>query len=102
MHIRYKQRGNTATVFIEGELDHHSAAKVKAELEKIIDTQNPSQLVLDLEKMAFMDSSGIGVLLSKYKQLKRSGGSMYVKNLNKQTDKLFKISGLYQVLKKID
>ena len=102
MIIRYKKIGDTTTVFLEGELDHHSAADAKEKLDKIIRSKLASQMVLDMKEMTFMDSAGIGVLLSKYKQFKKMGGKMYVKNLNNQTDKLFKIAGLYQVLRKID
>ena len=48
--------------------------------------------------MTFMDSSGIGVILGRYRQLRDRGGSVAVKNLNPQVEKVFTLSGMRQVI----
>ena len=61
--IKHTARGDTMTVVLEGELDHHSAQSVRAELESLIASPHVRHLVLDLGKLGVMDSSGIGVVL---------------------------------------
>ena len=59
----------------------------------------PKKLILDFKNVSMMDSSGIGLILGRYKKVKDNGGDVYVKKLNKQVDKIFEVSGLYQVIK---
>lgn len=101
MHIQVKQQSDYVTAYLFGELDHHSSEKVKAQLDDIIRTYRDSDLILDLKNLSFMDSSGLGVLLGRYKKLKASGGSMYIKNANRQIEKVFDVSGIYKIIKKI-
>ncbi len=87
---------------ISGELDHHTAQAVRRKLDDAIEKEGVRDIVLDFKNLRFMDSSGIGVLLGRYKLLKKKGGKIYVKNISRQVDKIFTISGLYQVLIKMD
>ena len=89
------------TVAISGELDHHTAEKIRTRMDKLIVEKKLKCVVLDLRGLTFMDSSGIGVLLGRYKLLKQRGGQLYVKNLSRNIDKIFRLSGLYQVIKKV-
>ena len=86
---------------ISGELDHHSAGAIKEKLCKMTRGSGVKNIVLDLKELRFMDSSGIGVLLGRYKELKAKGGRIYVANVSKNVDKLLKISGVYQVISKL-
>jgi stage II sporulation protein AA (anti-sigma F factor antagonist) len=101
MHIVVKRQNDNITATLFGELDHHSADKVKAQLDDIIKEYNDMNLVLDLKNLSFMDSSGLGVLLGRYKKLKACGNRMYLKNPNSQVEKVFNVSGIYNIIKKI-
>jgi len=101
MHIRARHQNNTTTAALYGELDHHTADIAKSGLDEIIQKYKQSNLVLDLAHLTFMDSSGLGVLLGRYKRLKAGGAAMYIKNPGKQIDKVFKVSGIYRIIKKI-
>ena len=93
-------RRETITVQIEGELDHCSADRVRATLDALIADPHVKRLVIDLEKLTFMDSSGIGVMLGRYRQLARRGGTLAVRGASPQVDRIFRMSGLYQVIEK--
>ena len=93
-------RRETITVQIEGELDHCSAERVRATLDALIADPHVKRLVIDLEKLTFMDSSGIGVMLGRYRQLARRGGALAVRGASPQVDRIFRMSGLYQVIEK--
>jgi stage II sporulation protein AA (anti-sigma F factor antagonist) len=56
------------------------------------------KLVMDLQDMAVMDSSGIGVILGRYRALALRGGKVAVKNMNPQVKKVFLLSGMDQVI----
>ena len=99
--IKHTARGDTMTVVLEGELDHHSAQSVRAELESLIASPHVRHLVLDLGKLSFMDSSGIGVVLGRYKTLAKRGGSVSVRSPNAHVDRIFAMSGLYQIVDKM-
>ena len=69
-------RRETIMVQIEGELDHCSAGRVRATLDALIADPHVKRLVVDLTKLTFMDSSGIGVMIGRYRQLARRGDAL--------------------------
>ena len=71
--------GNRITAAIYGDIDHHSARKLRAELDAVIASSRPELLVFDLENVGFMDSSGIGLLLGRLRAVQSCGGEVLVK-----------------------
>ena len=89
-------------VRLSGELDHHSAAPLKEKLDTLIKSGvKDLRLVLDFRDVTLMDSSGIGLIIGRYKLLKNSGGELAVQGISQQIDKVFRLSGLYRIIKKI-
>ncbi len=100
MHIKVVQQSEYTIAIFYGELDHHTAAAAKEKLDRLIIRTN-KDLVLDLKNLSFMDSSGLGMLLGRYKTLKAAGHNLYVKNPNRQIEKVFNVSGIYKIIKKL-
>ncbi len=96
--MRHERKGSAVTAFITGELDHFSAQQVRRELDALIAQPGVKTLILDFGEMTFMDSSGIGVILGRYREMRSRGGSVCVRNMNAQVDKVFTLSGLRQVI----
>ena len=88
-------------VRLKGDIDHHSADGLREKLDKLIDREMPECLILDFSEVGLMDSSGIGLILGRYKKLKARGGRLCVCNLSRQMDLVFRVSGLYQVIGKV-
>ena len=88
-------------VNLTGELDENSAAATRDFLDNRIRENRYDRMILDFSNVSFMDSTGIGVLLGRYKKLSDAGGELCVRNLNMQIDKVFRISGLYQIIKAV-
>ena len=86
------------TVVIAGELDHCAAPQIRQMLDDLLSDPTLTHLVLDLENLTFMDSSGIGVLLGRLRTLQARGGTMSVKNLQPPVEKLFRLSGMHRVI----
>ena len=96
--MEYERKKGTVTVHLTGELDHCSAQSIRRELDALIAEPGVKTLVLDLQDMPFMDSSGIGVILGRYRTLRERGGGVAVKNMNHQVEKVFTLSGMRQVI----
>ncbi|HIU47173.1 MAG TPA: anti-sigma factor antagonist [Candidatus Fimadaptatus faecigallinarum] len=95
-------KGLSVTARLSGELDHFSADGVRAMLDGMLEDRRVRYLVLDLSDMTFMDSSGVGVIIGRYKRLVARGGGVRVFGANAQVDMLFKLSGLYKIVEKCD
>ena len=95
-------KGTARALCIElsGEVDHHHAEQLRRQLDRAIDRCRGG-IILDFSGVSLMDSSGIGLLIGRYKRLHERGPCLYVKNLNSHVDKLFRISGLYSIVEKL-
>ncbi len=101
MEVYYNLDGHTLNVRLVGELDEHSAELVRRRLDTLFAENNFNAVVLDLARMSFMDSTGIGVLIGRYKLLRKSNRQLFVKNPSNTIDKIFKMSGLYEIIERI-
>ena len=86
--------GNVMTVNLDGEIDHHSAKIMREEIDSAIEQQRPSQLILDFKNVTFMDSSGIGLVMGRFKLMQETGGSVAVENSSNHIRKVMKLSGI--------
>ena len=99
--LLYEKKKNTLTVKLRGELDHSVAAGVRAELDELILDPGVRRLVFDLNGLEFMDSSGIGLIIGRYKLMARRGGSVAVRDPGRRVDRIFQMSGLYQLVERL-
>ena len=101
MDIECKIDTNKAYIYFIGELDEFSSQSTRVKIDKIIDKLSQGKIVLfDFSMTTFMDSTGIGVLLGRYKKLKKLGVRAYIANPSFQIDKILQISGIYDVMPK--
>lgn len=98
MNIAAEYSDGRLTVYLQGELDHHSAKPTVTELSEAINTHLPRDLVLDMSKLNFMDSSGIAVIVCTYRKLRSSGGRMYIENPQRQPWKVLDASGIDRMI----
>lgn len=89
---------NVLIVRLRGELDHHTADVVRFKMEEAISRGVSDHIILSLKELQFMDSSGLGVILGRYKQVKSRGGKMVVCDVNPSVHRLFEMSGLFKIL----
>ena len=98
MKIASEYSDGRLTVFLAGELDHHSAKTAVDGIADSIDRYLPRDLVLDLTQLGFMDSSGIAVIVRSYKKMRDSGGRMYIENPQPQPLKVLDASGIDRMI----
>jgi len=87
------------TLFLEGELDHHSAKNGMKKLDRLIDEYMPRDCVLDFSDLSFMDSSGIAVILRVHKRMVATGGRAWVENPRNQPLRVIDASGIDRIVK---
>lgn len=101
MQIKSKVYNNTLYVLLCGELDEHSATHTRITLDNVFAGGNFNQIIIDLSELEFMDSTGIGVLIGRYKKMQERQIPIYICNPSKQAEKIFKMTGLYDIMPKI-
>lgn len=89
---------NLVVEFLCRELDHHIANEVREELDAIIAQNNIKNIVFDFKNMSFMDSSGIGVVIGRYRKISAEGGKVAVVNSNEKIRKIFELAGMNKII----
>ncbi len=101
MEIKYKKANSFMTIYVYGELDECSASNAKNILDKILlDNLNVNKVVFDLSGLSFMDSTGIGLLIGRYKKLKQFNVTSYITGASVSTEKVIELAGLYNIMPK--
>ena len=90
--IEYLQK--EIRVYLDGEIDHHSTGLIRVSIDDAIMHKRPQLLVLDFKSVTFMDSSGIGLVMGRYKLMRTVGGRIRVQNLSPGAYKVMKLAGL--------
>lgn len=97
MSVEIISKGEVLTALLSGEIDHHTAAKTRQEIDTATALNMPSLLVLDFSAVSFMDSSGIGLVLGRYAKLRETGGKLHLANLPPNIYRLMKLGGMDRI-----
>lgn len=101
MEIKNRIYKNNLYITLSGELDENSANYTREVLDDILENEIFRQVVIDLSELDFMDSTGIGVMIGRYKKLKEKNIQIYLTNPNKHIDRIFEMTGLYKIMPKL-
>jgi stage II sporulation protein AA (anti-sigma F factor antagonist) len=99
LHIEMEVKHDVLCIRLGGELDHHTANELRELASKAIEEDDIRHIVLNLERLTFMDSSGLGVILGRYKQIKQLHGEMVVCAISPAIERLFDMSGLFKIIR---
>lgn len=99
MLLKFSKRDNTLIVAMAGELDHHSSENVRAKIDNKIDEFGIKNLIFDFSDVNFMDSSGIGVVIGRYKKIMEYGGKVGIVSLKPNIKRVFELGGLFKIIK---
>ncbi len=95
-------RNNNLIIRTGKEIDHMSAEKIKREFEEYFIQGRIKNVIFDMSDVEFMDSSGIGMIMGKYKKVRYFGGKVAVTGVPVRIDKILKMSGVYSFVSKYD
>ncbi|WP_420038586.1 anti-sigma F factor antagonist [Parageobacillus thermoglucosidasius] len=95
----FEVKQDVLIIRLSGELDHHTAEELREKATDALERESIRHIVLNLEHLTFMDSSGLGVILGRYKQIKNLGGEMIVCSISPTVKRLFDMSGLFKIIR---
>ncbi|CFX51424.1 Anti-sigma F factor antagonist [Syntrophomonas zehnderi OL-4] len=98
MDIEMKQVRNTLIVKLKGELDMQVADKLRKELDKKLENEKIENLIINLGKVTFIDSSGLGVIIGRYKKVSSRKGKMYIVGANPSVEKILVFCGINKLV----
>lgn len=98
MEELFRVEGEVLWIMVPKELDHHSCIEIRENADGIMLKENIREVVFDFSNTEFMDSSGIGVIVGRYKNIKCFGGRVSAIHLNKRIKKIFLLSGLSKMI----
>ena len=103
MKMEIDCREGVLSIKLCGEVDEHGVTALRKEADKKIEdsVQKIERAVFDLTEISFMDSTGIGFLIGRYKKFSRYGIVAYIKNPTPSTDRILLMSGIYSLMPKI-
>lgn len=100
--LRSIRDGDRAIVHLTGELDHCCAQSIRRELDNMLADPSLRHLTLDFSCVNFMDSSGIGVVLGRYRLLRDRGGTLSVVHMKGHVARIFRMSGMDRIIANLD
>lgn len=98
MQMRLETVGATLVAKLDGEIDQSNATEIREKIDREISLNNMKNLVLDFDKVTFMDSSGIGMLIGRVKLIKARGGKILIIRTQPQVDKIIELAGLKKIM----
>ncbi len=98
MAIKVSSTPMRVTIYISGEIDHHNAAVLRLEADEVIQSKLAPNVRLDFNDVTFMDSSGIGFVLGRYRIVDSYGGNIEVVNLSGRLHSMMKLAGLEKLV----
>ena len=98
MDVKEKFNAGTKTWYIslDGEVDIYNAPELKEKLHKLIE-QHAGNFVLNCGNLNYIDSTGLGVLISALRRVKEYDGEMIITSLKPYIHKIFVITGLDKI-----
>ena len=86
------------TIHLPQELDHPQSDRIRKETDRIMSRAYIKKIIFDFENTEFMDSSGIGVVIGRCRNMNYSGGKVVAENMNERIRKIFVVSGLHKLV----
>ncbi len=98
MEIIYNRSRECLIVRLKGELDDHAAGKLRQTLKESFRKKMPAILLLNLQELDFMDSSGVGVILGRYRETSRNNNKLMLCGLNPQVKRVLDLAGVLKIV----
>ena len=96
--MQIRTNGNTLIVKVTGDMDHYNAGTLRSAIDREIRQKPVKNLVFDLGELDFMDSSGIGLILGRYKRIKELEGNVFIAAARPEVERIINLSGLHKII----
>ncbi|MEL7646471.1 MAG: anti-sigma factor antagonist [Sedimentibacter sp.] len=98
MNLEFVESGQTMTIRLKGDLDHHSADESRVLIDEKIKDEKYNKIVIDMKSLDFIDSSGIGFVIGRYKVIRKRNGVIEIVNASKKVRKILDMSGIGKII----
>lgn len=98
MNIICTCKDKNLIVRVDGEIDHHMAEIIRDKIDKEFIRSKAKNIIFDFNDISFMDSSGIGVIMGRYKLVKQQDGNLAIVGVNQSLERILSISGLRKIV----
>lgn len=96
----FEVKGETLILHLPEELDHHVAGQIREETDIYFTEKRIRDVIFDYQNTSFMDSSGIGLIMGRYREVRYLRGDVYIVGIHDKIARILEISGLYRVAKR--
>lgn len=96
--IRYQKAGKQMTVYLDGEIDHCFAEQARNEIDRLLTDSAIERLLFDFSSATFIDSSGVGLIIGRYKKMASRGGRVFARKMSPGISRLFRLAGLHRII----
>ena len=93
-----KVENRSLRIRVPAELDHHRAAQICAQADELVRTQDIREIVFDFSRTVFCDSSGVGMLMGRYKMMQALGGTVKAVRVQGRVERILMLSGVMKVI----
>ena len=93
MNVTIEKCGDELIAALAGEIDHHNSKQIREAIDAELERGGYKLLTFDLESVSFMDSSGIGIVLGRYKVVSKGGGRLRIINANRRVERILRMAG---------
>lgn len=97
MSVTIESSGKLLIAYLIGEIDHHSAGQLREQIDGAIAFSKPNHLILDFSNVSFMDSSGIGLVMGRYRLMQTVHGAVEIRNVTAKVKKIMELAGLGRI-----
>lgn len=97
--MKYLIEENCLTIFLPREVDHHQAEEIRKTADSMIEKHHIKYVIFDFMQTEFMDSSGIGAIMGRYRMIQLIGGEVWAVHTNARMKKILTLSGVTKIMK---
>jgi stage II sporulation protein AA (anti-sigma F factor antagonist) len=98
MLITHNCAGGEMKISLSGEIDHHNAARIRESVDFLMEERMVDHLVMDFSKVTFMDSSGLALILGRYRKMRETGGSVEIVGVSPIVRRMLTLSGVDKLI----
>jgi len=102
MGLLIEIKGSALVAKPDCEIDHHSAERLRVQIDAAFEKSSCRHIIFDFSQVGFMDSSGIGMIIGRYKNAEKRGGRLAIAGMNDEMGRLYTISGLAKIISRAD
>ena len=92
------QKDKILYIKLEGEIDHHSVQGLREKIDAAFEPTDCKKIIFDFGEVTFMDSSGIGMIIGRYKNAQKRGGTVAIAGMSPEISRIYQISGLAKII----